>query len=196
MTSGSHQSGSDRVAEVAETLPEGAIVVNVQGDEPLIDPDTIYRAVAATSDADIATTWEPITNIEDLENPNIVKVVTNAAGFALYFSRSVMPFPRESSLRHGGLQAAIRSEPQLLAAFKKHTGLYAYRREYLLRFARLPQTTLEKIEMLEQLRALEDGAKVKVVEAAKPSIGVDTEEDLARVRAIVEAGLHDSVGSR
>ena len=108
MTSDSHQSGSDRVAEVAETLPEGAIVVNVQGDEPLIDPDTIDRAVAATSGADIATTWEPIANVEDLENPNIVKVVINAAGFALYFSRLAMPFPRESSLRHGGPQVALR----------------------------------------------------------------------------------------
>ena len=196
MTSSSHQSGSDRVAEVAETLPEGAIVVNVQGDEPLIDPDTIDRAVVATSDADIATTWEPIKSVEDLENPNIVKVVTNDAGFALYFSRSPVPFPREVAILHGGPQAALRNEPALLRHFKKHAGLYAYRREYLLRFARLPQTTLEKFEMLEQLRALEDGAKVKVVQAASPSIGVDTEEDLSRVRAIVEAGLLDSLRSR
>jgi 3-deoxy-manno-octulosonate cytidylyltransferase (CMP-KDO synthetase) len=175
MTSPEHQSGSDRIAEVAQTLPQGSIIVNVQGDEPLISPETIDRAVAAMTDADVATTYEPIKLVEDLENPNIVKVVTNNAGYALYFSRSAIPYRRDLSLTDN-----------LLQDHKKHTGLYVYRREYLLGFTKLKQTTLEKLEMLEQLRALENGARIKVVEAAAPSIGVDTVEDFERVRAIIE----------
>jgi len=192
MTSAGHLSGSDRVAEVAERLPHGSVIVNVQGDEPLIDPETIDRAVYALvrgPSIDIATTYEPIESIEELLNGSVVKVVTNDAGHALYFSRAPMPFARDASLRYGGdLNAAIRNEPGLLEIFRKHTGLYAYRREFLLEFTRMPQTTLEKIEMLEQLRALENGARIKVVKAAGRSIGVDTQDDLEKVRAIVSAG--------
>ena len=108
-------------------------------------------------------------------NGNIVKVVTNEEGYALYFSRSPMPFPRDASLRYGGdPNRAVINEPELMSIFRKHTGLYVYRREYLLEFTKLPQSKLEKIEMLEQLRALENGAKIKVVEVDGPSIGVDT----------------------
>ena len=191
MTSPEHQSGSDRIAEVAKDLPEGSIIVNVQGDEPVISPATIDRTVNALindSSAEMATTCEPVESLADLLNGNNVKVVISDAGYALYFSRSPMPWPREASMRYGGNpNLAIEAEPELLANFRKHTGLYVYRREYLLRFTQLPQTMLEKLEILEQLRALENGAKIRVVEAAARSIGVDTEEDLRIVRAILEA---------
>lgn len=190
MTSPAHLSGSDRVAEVAEGLPLGSIVVNVQGDEPLIAPETIDRAVEALKAddrADIATTSEPIGSLAELLNGNVVKVVVSATGDALYFSRSPMPFPRDASLRYGGdPNSAIRNEPELLSMFRKHTGLYVYRREYLLKFTTLPASRLERIEMLEQLRALENGARIRVVKAASASIGVDTLEDLERVRAILD----------
>lgn len=207
MTSADHRSGSDRLAEVAKDLPEGTIIVNVQGDEPLISPETIERAVdamlagsttpstGATSSPpiqggefgpDIVTVSEPITSHDDeLVNFNVVKLVANDEGRALYFSRSPIPFPRDASNRHGGPREALEAEPQLFSIFRKHIGIYVYRREYLLKFTAMPQTKLEKIEMLEQLRALENGAYIKVVEAASKSIGVDTEEDLERVRQIL-----------
>ncbi len=190
MTSAEHQSGSDRIAEVAAVLPEGSIIVNVQGDEPTISPATIDKTVEALMNdpsAQISTTCEPIESKEELLNPNVVKVVIGETGHALYFSRSPMPFPREAALRHNGDPGlALEEEPELLSLFRKHSGLYAYRREYLLEFTRLPQTRLEKLEMLEQLRALENGARIIVVEAAGRSIGVDTAEDLEKVRVILE----------
>ena len=191
MTSPEHRSGSDRIAEVAENLPAGSIIVNVQGDEPLIAPDTIDAAVYALKDdnaAEMSTTSEPIGDILELLNSNVVKVVVGNNGYAIYFSRSPVPFLRDAALRHGGDQdSAIIEEPDLIANFRKHTGLYVYRREYLLRFSKLPQTKLEQIEMLEQLRALEDGAKIRVVDAIGTSIGVDTQGDLERVRPILES---------
>lgn len=191
MTSTEHQSGSDRIAEVAADLPDGAIIVNVQGDEPVISPATIDAAVKALmkdSEADIATTCEPIESLADLLNGNIVKVVMGESRYALYFSRSPIPWPREASLRYGGdLNHAIDTEPELLSTFRKHTGLYVYRREYLLKFTEMPPSKLEKLEMLEQLRALENGARIRVVDAASRSVGVDTEEDLRLVRAILDA---------
>ncbi len=190
MTRSDHRSGSDRIVEVAENLPANSIIVNVQGDEPMIAPETIDRAVEAMLVdplADIVTTCEPIESHDELLNGNVVKAVIGEFGYALYFSRSPMPFPREASLRNGGSpDRAIAEEPELLSIFRKHTGLYVYRREYLLEFTKMPQTKLEKIEMLEQLRALENGARIKVVEAAAASIGVDTAEDLERVREILE----------
>jgi 3-deoxy-manno-octulosonate cytidylyltransferase (CMP-KDO synthetase) len=191
MTSSEHRSGTDRLAEVAATLPDAAIIVNVQGDEPMIAPETIDAAVQALlddDDADMATTSEPIESLEDLLNGNIVKVVSGDDGYALYFSRSPMPFPRDASLRHGGDPGrAIHEEPELLSLFRKHTGLYVYRREYLLRLSQLPQTKLEQIEMLEQLRALDDGADIRVVDAAGGSIGVDTQDDYEKVRQLIES---------
>ncbi|MEO6655027.1 MAG: 3-deoxy-manno-octulosonate cytidylyltransferase [Pyrinomonadaceae bacterium] len=191
MTSVEHKSGSDRLAEVAGDLSVNSIIVNVQGDEPTISPRTIEAAVDALINdptADIATTCEAVDDISDLRNGNVVKVVTNAEGYAVYFSRSPMPFPREAALRHGGdPNRAIIIEPELMSIFRKHTGLYVYRREYLLRFAKMPPSKLELIEMLEQLRALENGARIKVVEVDEPSIGVDTAEDFERVRRIIES---------
>ena len=187
MTRRDHQSGSDRIAEVAQTLPEGSIIVNVQGDEPVISPDTIDRAVMALTEdaaADMSTTCEPIESLSELLNGNNVKVIVSDKGYALHFSRSPMPWPRDGEAVHLALHA--EAEPELLLNFRKHTGLYAYRREYLLAFTKLGQTRLEKIEMLEQLRALENGAKIKVIEASAPSIGVDTLDDLELVRRIIE----------
>jgi 3-deoxy-manno-octulosonate cytidylyltransferase (CMP-KDO synthetase) len=191
MTSPGHPSGSDRVAEVAEGLPESSVIVNVQGDEPMISPGTIDAAVnALLSDprADIATTAAPITSVHgELLNGNVVKVVCGDDGHALYFSRSPMPFPREASSRYDGDPGrALAGEPDLLSIFRKHTGIYVYRREYLLEFTRLAPTKLEQIEMLEQIRALENGARIKVVDVRESSIGVDTAEDFERVRRILE----------
>ncbi|MEP7148396.1 MAG: 3-deoxy-manno-octulosonate cytidylyltransferase [Acidobacteriota bacterium] len=195
MTSAEHRSGTDRVAEVADQIPGASIIVNVQGDEPLITPETIDAAVQALMDdnsADMSTTSEAIENIDELLDGNVVKVVVGDKGCAIYFSRSPIPFPRDAAQRHGGDQnRAIGDEPSLMSLFRKHTGLYVYRREYLLRFSKLPPTKLEQIEMLEQLRALEDGAKIKVVDAVGSSIGVDTQEDLDRVRQILESPLQN-----
>jgi 3-deoxy-manno-octulosonate cytidylyltransferase (CMP-KDO synthetase) len=190
MTAQYHSSGSDRVAEVAESLPENSIIVNVQGDEPIISPETIDRAVSALLDddaADMSTTWEPIESLGDLLSGNNVKVAVGENDYALYFSRSPLPWPREASLRHGGdPNDAIEEEPELLQNYKKHTGLYVYRREYLLKFTKMLPTWLEQYEMLEQLRALENGARIKVVKAAGRSIGVDTQEDYERVCALLK----------
>ena len=199
MTSVDHRSGSDRLAEVAKSLAVGSIIVNVQGDEPTISPRTIELAVDAFTGgnasvnervprfADIVTTSEKIESMSELLNGNVVKVVTSGDGYAVYFSRSPMPFPREAALRHDGdPNKAIINEPELMSIFRKHTGLYVYSREYLLEFTKLPPSKLEKIEMLEQLRALENGANIKVVEVNDPSIGVDTAEDFERVKRIIE----------
>ena len=188
MTSAAHASGSDRLAEAAAQI-EADIVVNVQGDEPLIAPETIERAVGAllaNEDAAVSTACEPVESASDVLSSDVVKVVTDESGRALYFSRSPVPFPREAARRYGSLAAALESEPELLATFRKHTGLYVYRRAFLLEYARWPQTALERAESLEQLRILEHGYQITVVEAASPSVGVDTEEDLRRVREIMK----------
>jgi 3-deoxy-manno-octulosonate cytidylyltransferase (CMP-KDO synthetase) len=191
MTRGSHASGTDRLAEVALSLTDFEIIVNVQGDEPLIAPDTIDRAIEAllaNDDCPLATTWEPMTSLAEVLNPDVVKVVLDDSGHALYFSRAPVPYPRDAVHRHGSIEAALENEPALLTQFRKHTGLYVYRYEFLLEFARWPQTTLERAEALEQLRAVEHGVKIAVVQAGSPSIGVDTAEDLERVRASVMNG--------
>jgi 3-deoxy-manno-octulosonate cytidylyltransferase (CMP-KDO synthetase) len=195
MTRTDHASGTDRIAEVAADL-DAEIIVNVQGDEPLIEPATIDRAVnalLADRDAQMATTCEPIIDRDDVLNPSVVKVVTDERGYAVSFSRNPIPFPNQAVLKHGSIEAALRYEPALLFSFKKHTGLYVYRREFLLEFASWPQSESERGESLEQLRALDRGAKIKVVEAVSPSIGVDTLADLERVRAIVSAGVNVQV---
>ncbi len=172
MTSGNHETGTDRLAEVAQSL-DADLIVNVQGDEPLLAPATIdaaVRALAAHPDVVVSTTCEPLDSAEDFANPNIVKVVARADGRALYFSRAAIPYARDG--------AAHASPP------RKHTGLYVYRREFLLRIASMPQSALEVTERLEQLRILEAGWDILVVETADRSIGVDTEADLDRARAL------------
>lgn len=190
LTSEHHTSGTDRVAEVAAKIPEAEIIVNVQGDEPLISPETIEKAVAVMTaemnkpdGAGIVTTWEPIESNADLLDPDLVKVVVDDDDNAVYFSRSPVPYPRDAVKRHGSPELALENEPDLLKLFRKHTGLYVYRRDVLLEFTKWPQTQLERTEALEQLRALAHGVKIKVVEACSSSIGVDTLSDLERVRA-------------
>lgn len=198
LTSSEHTSGTDRVAEVAAAIPEAEIIVNVQGDEPLISPETIEKAVAVMSQeidnandggnanegAGIVTTWEPIDSYADLLDFDLVKVVVDADETAVYFSRSPIPFPRDAVKRHGGSpEIAFAKEPELLKLFRKHTGLYVYRRDVLLEFTKWPPAPLEQIEALEQLRAMAHGVKIKVIEACSVSIGVDTLKDLERVQA-------------
>lgn len=187
MTSPAHQTGTDRLAEVAAQL-DAEIIVNVQGDEPFIEPSTIEAALQPLRDDPsivMATTCEPLLSAEDALNPNVVKVVTDAAGFALYFSRQLIPFPRAEVLAQGSLPAALVAQPELLARFAKHTGLYVYRRAFLLTYAQLPPTPLEHSEALEQLRALEHGYRIKVIRTAHRSIGIDTPEDLAVARTLI-----------
>jgi 3-deoxy-manno-octulosonate cytidylyltransferase (CMP-KDO synthetase) len=189
MTSPEHQSGSDRIAEVARQLPLDAIIVNVQGDEPAISPRTIDLAVEALigdGEAGIATTCEAISEASDVLNPNVVKVVTDEAGYALYFSRYPIPYLREEIRSHDSLEAALSARPELVRCFKKHTGLYVYRRDVLLSFTGWKQGQLERLEMLEQLRAMENGIKIRVVETPETSIGVDTREDFDKVRIMFE----------
>jgi 3-deoxy-manno-octulosonate cytidylyltransferase (CMP-KDO synthetase) len=189
MTRADHASGSDRLAEVAAALTDADVIVNVQGDEPLIAPRTIERAVAALladDEAAVATTCEPIAAAEDVLSPDVVKVVTDERGYALYFSRAPVPYPREAARAYGSLAAALEVEPALLTLFRKHTGLYVYRREFLLQYAQWPPAAHERTEALEQLRILERGARIRVVEVDEPSIGVDTPADLERVRRVME----------
>jgi 3-deoxy-manno-octulosonate cytidylyltransferase (CMP-KDO synthetase) len=188
MTSPEHASGSDRLAEAARDI-EADVIVNVQGDEPLISPIAIERAVAALLEdegAVVSTTCERMKKAADVLSADVVKVVMDEGGRALYFSRSPVPFPREAVRRHGSLASALEAEPALLSHFRKHTGLYVYRRAFLLEYARWPQSALERAESLEQLRILERGHSIRVVEAASPSVGVDTEDDLRRVREMMK----------
>ncbi len=173
MTSPAHPSGTDRLAEVALMYPDVDVIVNVQGDEPMIPPEVIDRlAEAFNGDADLnMATMKVVMDEEDYENPAAVKVVTDQQGYALYFSRSLMPYPR--------------NKPEGFKVFK-HVGIYAYRRNFLLKYAALAPTPLEKAESLEQLRALENGYKIKVLESDFQGIGVDTPEDLAAVNALFE----------
>ena len=198
MTRADHSSGTDRIAEVAASLEDAEVIVNVQGDEPLISPQTIERAVDelvrdtekgrfAEEQIGIVTTWEPMNTADEVLNPAVVKIVLDEQERAIYFSRSPVPYPRDAITKHGTLEAALQKEPACLTGFRKHTGMYVYRREVLLEFAKWPQTALERLESLEQLRAMENGVRIKAIKASSSSIGVDTAEDLQRVRALVEA---------
>jgi 3-deoxy-manno-octulosonate cytidylyltransferase (CMP-KDO synthetase) len=170
MTSATHQSGTDRIAEVARRI-HADIYLNVQGDLPFIAPEDLEALIAPMrSDATIAmaTLATPIADAEEWQNPNVVKVVCDERGDALYFSRSQIPFPRDGGLPDGAL---------------RHIGVYAYRRDFLLKFASLQPGVLEQIEKLEQLRALECGYRIRVVRSVAPSLEVDTPDDLARANA-------------
>lgn len=190
ITRADHLSGTDRIAEVAHNL-SADIIVNVQGDEPLIDPETINRAVNALiedPDAQMSTTCEPINDPADVLNPSVVKVTFDENGYATGFSRNPDKLPNQGGLISGSTGSSPDASG-LLNSFRKHTGLYAYRRDFLLKFARWPASESETRESLEQLRALDHGVKIKVVEAASSSIGVDTQEDLERVRAMMSASV-------
>lgn len=171
MTSPGHRSGTDRIAEVAARVPAG-IYVNVQGDLPFIDPadlDALAAPMSADADIAMATLATPIMDAGEWHNPNVVKVVCDERGDALYFSRAPIPWPREGAV------------PPVEAL--RHIGVYAYRRDFLLRFAELRPGVLEALEKLEQLRALERGFRIRVVASVAPSLEVDTAEDLTRARA-------------
>src|SRR5690348_9971620 len=173
MTRGDHVSGTDRVAEIA-SAENADIVVNIQGDEPLIDPDAIDAAILPVAhDPDIlmATLKKKIEDPAEIGNPNVVKVVTDRAGDAIYFSRCPIPFDRDRAAGTG---------------YFKHIGLYIYQRDFLLNYSALPVGPLERTERLEQLRALENGYKIRVVETEYESLGVDTPEDLERVSKLFE----------
>jgi 3-deoxy-manno-octulosonate cytidylyltransferase (CMP-KDO synthetase) len=177
MTSAAHRTGTDRLAEVAAGL-ESEILVNVQGDEPLIlsgQIDAAVRTVLDRADEVMGTLRCAIRDAADLANPAVVKVVVDATGHALYFSRAPIPYVRADTDR---------------PTVWKHLGLYAYRRDFLLKIARLPQTPLERAESLEQLRVLEHGYRIATVETHDDTVGVDTPEDLDRVRRLVEAATH------
>ena len=170
MTSPTHPSGSDRIAEVAGKISCDA-VVNIQGDEPMIEPSVIDSVAGALADCEMSTAAMRIKNPAELDNPNVVKVVVNAAGRALYFSRRTIPYLRE---------AASRPVNEQLASFPffKHLGIYGYRRETLLRLVKFPVSPLEAAEKLEQLRALENGIPIAVVKVEFDSVGVDAPEDV------------------
>ncbi len=174
MTSPHHRTGTDRVTEVAREL-SAPIIVNVQGDEPLLDPrsiDQVVMPLLEDSSLPMSTLRTPFRSPEEVHNPNIVKVVVDQKDYALYFSRSPIPY--------------FRNPVPGLPVYK-HLGLYAYRRDFLLSFASLPSTPLEQAEGLEQLRVLEHGYRIKVLATDWDSISVDTPEDLERVRQILEA---------
>jgi 3-deoxy-manno-octulosonate cytidylyltransferase (CMP-KDO synthetase) len=186
MTKKSHPTGTDRLAEAAAQLglDDNAIVVNVQGDEPLLEPDLIHTVadtLTAHADASIATACHPIEDPAEAFNPNVVKVVLDRNGYALYFSRATIPWARDA------FSAAPNRVPPGLPLYR-HYGLYAYRVGFLRQYPSLPPSTIERFEALEQLRALWHGHRIIVsVARGAPAPGVDTEEDLERVRALYSA---------
>jgi 3-deoxy-manno-octulosonate cytidylyltransferase (CMP-KDO synthetase) len=184
MTRSDHVSGTDRVAEVASTS-DAELIVNIQGDEPLIDPAAIDAAILPLTHEraiQMGTLKKKIEDPREVGDPNVVKVVTDGFQNAIYFSRSTIPYLR------GPLTGGAT------AVHYKHIGLYVYRRDFLLRYSDLPIGPLEEAERLEQLRALENGFKIRVVETEFESLGVDTPEDLARVSQLFEAVLLGSQG--
>jgi len=175
MTRADHPSGTDRVAEVASTY-DAEFVVNIQGDEPLIDPAAIDAAILSLLDhsgCPMGTLKKKIEDPSEVTNPNVVKVVTDVKGCAIYFSRSPIPY--------------VRGEEEF--PIFKHIGLYVYQREFLLNYSSLPIGPLERAERLEQLRALENGYRIQVAETEYESLGVDTPEDLERVSKLFEVSL-------
>lgn len=176
MTSVNHKCGSDRIREVAERHPEFAYIVNLQGDEPLIKPesiDAVARNVQEDDKADISTLIRVLTDEEEINNPNLVKCVVDNNGYALYFSRSKIPYERNKNV----------------ATFYGHLGIYGYKRDALMKMTSLPQTPLEKTESLEQLRAIENGMKIKTSVVDFVPVGIDTAEDLEKFKQIVAQKL-------
>jgi 3-deoxy-manno-octulosonate cytidylyltransferase (CMP-KDO synthetase) len=177
MTRADHLSGTDRVAEAA-SADNATVIVNIQGDEPLIDPAAIDAAALALlgdPDVSMSSLMKVIEDRREIDDPNVVKVVTNFSGDAIYFSRCPIPFAREGGGQHNS------------HLHYKHLGLYVYRRDFLLAYSGLPVGPLERMERLEQLRAIENGYRVRMVETEYESLGVDTPEDLERVSAWFEA---------
>ena len=176
MTRADHPTGTDRLAEVANNFSDVDVIVNVQGDEPLIEPSLIDDLISLFNDdsnLQMATVATELTEEAEINNPNNVKVISDLNGYALYFSRSVIPYPRNAGK----------------SPVYKHIGIYAYRRDFLLKYAKMAPTPLEQSESLEQLRALENGYKIKVLHSDNKFIGVDTEEDLKLVNDIYRSEI-------
>ena len=175
MTAVDHPSGTDRIAEAASTVPKATHVINLQGDEPLLDPvlvDSLAGDLVANPELSMVTAANPITDLSQLDDPNIVKVVLDAAGHALYFSRSPLPYRR--------------STPEGLQSYR-HMGIYGYRRDFLEQFVQWPPSMLEQAEQLEQLRALENGARIRVLITAHEAIGLDTPEQVPHLEELLMA---------
>jgi 3-deoxy-manno-octulosonate cytidylyltransferase (CMP-KDO synthetase) len=190
MTDAGHPSGTDRVAEVAERLgDEHGVVLNIQGDEPLLTGtslDELAGAFDAGASVEMATLVEPLETADDLFDPNVVKVVAAASGRALYFSRAPIPYHRGAAVRLGAdFREALAARSGGLAGYRRHQGIYGYRRETLLTLSKMPPSSLESDEGLEQLRALEAGISIQVVDSDFRSQGVDTPADLERVARIL-----------
>ena len=172
ITKSTHQSGTDRIGEAVSAI-DCDIVINVQGDEPFIEPSLIEALVNSFSNSEISmsSAMSKINNVKDLQNTNVVKVVTDLHNNALFFSRSLIPFPRDVK------EISIAKEVLEKGQFFRHIGIYGYRKDFLLKFVNMEQSYLEKVEKLEQLRALENGFKIKMIEANSSLIGIDTRED-------------------
>jgi len=172
ITKSTHQSGTDRIGEAVSAIACD-IVINVQGDEPFIEPSLIEALVNSFSNSDISmsSAMSKINNVKDLHNSNVVKVVTDLHNNALFFSRSLIPFPRDVK------EISNSNEVLKKYQFFRHIGIYGYRKDFLLKFVNMEQSYLEKIEKLEQLRALENGFKIKMIDANSSLIGIDTQED-------------------
>lgn len=173
MTSENHKCGSDRIVEVAQKYPDISYIINLQGDEPMINTDCVeevIKQIKEDENADISTLLTPIKEDEDLEDPNMVKCVCDKDGYALYFSRSKIPYERNYNI----------------AKFYKHIGIYGYKRESLFQMTQFPQPEIEQAESLEQLRALYNGMKIKTSVVEYNSIGIDTIEDLNAFKKLVE----------
>ena len=172
LTKSTHQSGTDRIGEAISSI-DCDIVINVQGDEPFIEPSLIEALVNSFSNSEISmsSAMSKINNVKDLQNSNVVKVVVDHHNNALFFSRSLLPFPRDVK------EISIAKEVLEKYQFFRHIGIYGYRKDFLLKFVNMEQSYLEKVEKLEQLRALENGFKIKMIEAESSLIGIDTQED-------------------
>lgn len=177
LTDKNHLNGTSRIAEVCEKITDYDVIINVQGDEPLIEPEMINSLIDVFKKEEslkMATLKHKLHKKEDIENPNFVKVITDRDDYAIYFSRSVIPYPRNENLD----------------IYFKHVGIYGYKREFVLEYSKMESTPLENSESLEQLRVLENGYKIKVLETPFEIIGVDTKEELEKVRNyIVEKGI-------
>lgn len=172
LTRKDHINGTSRIAEVCETYTDYDVIVNIQGDEPLIEPDMINSIIDSFIEDNtipMSTLKYKLTDMAEIENPNAVKVVTDKNDFAIYFSRSVIPYPRNLNMNN----------------YYKHVGIYGYKRDFVMEYAKMASTSLELSESLEQLRVLENGYKIKVLETPYKIIGVDTQEELERVREYI-----------
>jgi len=187
LTSNKHKTWSDRVAEISSKYPQYNIVLNIQWDEPLVDPETINEIINWIINSDkntvMCTAKTTFKSLEEVRKPHNVKVITDKNWIALYFSRSIIPFDRKANIEEHSLK---------LENYRKHLWLYAYKRDFLLKYIKMEQTFSEKMESLEQLRILENGYKIKLIETNFDSIWIDTNEDLEKLELIIKKWNYES----